>query len=157
MKSDKAKETLSKLGLKKVDGVSRVVIRKPKGVLVAIQEPEVFKSPVSDCYIVFGEAKPEDASGFPNFAQMGQQAQAQAQQQQALGGEGQKEGEGEEGGAGAPAAAATEEDDGEVDETGLEQDDINVVMSQANCSRARAVKALKATDGDIVQAILDAN
>lgn len=92
--------------------------------------------PVSDCYIVFGEAKPEDASGFPNFAQMGQQAQAQAQQQQALGGEGQKEGEGEEG-AGAPGAAATEEDDGEVDETGLEQDDINVVMSQANCSRAR--------------------
>lgn len=70
MKSDKAKETLSKLGLKKVDGVTRVVIRKPKGVsplppslpprtphrcslllayaraqvLVAIQEPEVFKS-----------------------------------------------------------------------------------------------------------------
>lgn len=32
MKSDKAKETLSKLGLKKVDGVTRVVIRKPKGV-----------------------------------------------------------------------------------------------------------------------------
>merc|ERR1712080_520509 len=80
MKSDKAKETLSKLGLKKVDGVTRVVIRKPKGVLVAIQEPEVFKSPVSDCYIVFGEAKPEDASaGFPNFAQMSQQAQQQQQ------------------------------------------------------------------------------
>lgn len=32
MKSDKAKETLSKLGLKKVEGVQRVVIKKPKGV-----------------------------------------------------------------------------------------------------------------------------
>ncbi|KWU47023.1 NAC-domain-containing protein [Rhodotorula sp. JG-1b] len=148
MKSDKAKETLSKLGLKKVDGVTRVVIRKPKGVLVAIQEPEVFKSPVSDCYIVFGEAKPEDASaGFPNFAQMSQQAQQQ-QQAASLGDASDKKKE---------SAAADDEDEGDVDETGLEQDDINVVMSQANCSRARAVKALKATDGDIVQAILDAN
>merc|ERR1712080_45845 len=121
------------------------------GVLVAIQEPEVFKSPVSDCYTVFGEAKPEDASaGFPNFAQMSQQAQAQQQQQQAasLGDASDKKKE---------SAAADDEDEGDVDETGLEQDDINVVMSQANCSRARAVKALKATDGDIVQAILDAN
>lgn len=150
MKSDKAKETLSKLGLKKVDGVTRVVIRKPKGVLVAIQEPEVFKSPVSDCYIVFGEAKPEDASaGFPNFAQMSQQAQQQQQQQQQAASLGDASDKKE--------SAATDEDEGDVDETGLEQDDINVVMSQANCSRARAVKALKATDGDIVQAILDAN
>merc|ERR1712080_496197 len=131
MKSDKAKETLSKLGLKKVDGVTRVVIRKPKGVLVAIQEPEVFKSPVSDCYIVFGEAKPEHASaGFPNFAQMSQQAQAQQQQQQAasLGDASDKKKE---------SAAAADDEEGDVDETGLEQDDINVVMSQANCSRAR--------------------
>ncbi|GAA5983337.1 hypothetical protein JCM10908_000246 [Rhodotorula pacifica] len=150
MKSDKAKETLSKLGLKKVDGVTRVVIRKPKGVLVAIQEPEVFKSPVSDCYIVFGEAKPEDASaGFPNFAQMGQQAQAAQQQQQSLGESSSADDK--------KKADGAEEEEGDVDETGLEQDDINVVMSQANCSRARAVKALKATDGDIVQAILDAN
>ncbi|POY74598.1 hypothetical protein BMF94_2359 [Rhodotorula taiwanensis] len=143
MKSDKAKETLSKLGLKKVEGVQRVVIKKPKGVLVAIQEPEVFKSPVSDCYIVFGEAKQEDAPPFPNFAQMGQQqaqAQAQAQAQQA----------------GASAGGADEADDGEdADETGIEKDDIDVVMKQANCSRSRAVKALRKTDGDIVQAIVD--
>ena len=106
---------------------------------------------------------------------MSQQAQQQQQQQQAasLGDASDKKKE---------SAAADDEDKGDVDETGLEQDDINVVMSQANCSRARgqsprpsprarvrtpfthlhrfpetAVKALKATDGDIVQAILDAN
>lgn len=46
---------------------------------------------------------------------------------------------------------AVEEDDGEeVDETGVEAKDIELVMTQAGVSRARAVKALKASSGDIV-------
>jgi nascent polypeptide-associated complex subunit alpha len=53
------------------------------------------------------------------------------------------------------AAAAVEEDDGaEVDESGVEAKDIELVMTQANVSRARAVKALKASGGDIVSAIM---
>lgn len=44
-----------------------------------------------------------------------------------------------------------EEDDGEeVDESGVEAKDIELVMTQASVSRARAVKALKASSGDIV-------
>jgi NACalpha-BTF3-like transcription factor len=52
------------------------------------------------------------------------------------------------------AAAAPLEEDEEVDETGVEQKDIDLVMSQAECTRAKAVAALKKHDGDIVNAIM---
>lgn len=52
--------------------------------------------------------------------------------------------------------AADEEDDGdEVDESGVEANDIELVMTQANVSRKKAVKALKSADGDIVSAIME--
>ena len=48
-------------------------------------------------------------------------------------------------------------DDGDedVDESGVEAKDIDLVVSQANVSRAKAVKALRANDGDIVNAIME--
>lgn len=48
---------MSKLGLKPVHGVTRITIRKSKSILFVISRPDVFKSPASDIYIVFGEAK----------------------------------------------------------------------------------------------------
>ncbi|GAA6001519.1 hypothetical protein JCM10207_006705 [Rhodosporidiobolus poonsookiae] len=146
----KARKALSKLGLKKIEGVTRVVIRRPKNALFVISNPEVFKSPASECYVVFGEAKPEDSQGFPQFAQLA--AQEQLAQQQAAALEAASQAAKTEGG-----DAKAVEEDGEVDETGVEESDINVVMQQANCSRAQAVKALKASNGDIVQSILDAS
>jgi nascent polypeptide-associated complex subunit alpha len=55
----------------------------------------------------------------------------------------------------APAAnePAEEEEDGEVDDTGLDPDEINTIMSQTSCTRAKAVSALK-KKGNIVDAIL---
>lgn len=48
-----------------------------------------------------------------------------------------------------------EEDDGEpVDEEGLEDKDIELVMTQASVSRKKAVKALKENDNDIVNSIM---
>jgi nascent polypeptide-associated complex subunit alpha len=48
-----------------------------------------------------------------------------------------------------------EEDDGEeVDESGLESKDIELVMQQASVSRKKAVKALKENDNDIVNSIM---
>jgi len=61
-----------KLGLKPIPDVSRVAIRKSKNILFVIPNPDVFKSPASDTYIVFGEAKIEDLSA---------QAQSQAAEQ----------------------------------------------------------------------------
>ena len=42
----------------------------------------------------------------------------------------------------------------QVDETGIEAKDIELVMSQANVSRAKAVRALKNNSNDIVNAIM---
>merc|ERR1712244_122676 len=56
----KARKAMSRLGLKSVPGVIRVTIRKAKNILFVISKPDVFKSPASDTYIIFGEAKIED-------------------------------------------------------------------------------------------------
>ena len=48
-----------------------------------------------------------------------------------------------------------EEKDGDVDETGVDSNNIELVMSQANVSRGKAVKALKANDNDIVNSIME--
>jgi nascent polypeptide-associated complex subunit alpha len=150
----KARKALLGLGLKKVPGITRVTLRRPKNVLFVIASPEVYKSPNSDCYIVFGEAKIED---------MNSQAQLSAAQQLAAGGGGGATTL-EESGAGAededdddiPDLEAPEED-GPLDETGVDPKDIDLVMAQVNCSRAKAVRVLKESGGDLINAIMAAS
>lgn len=48
-----------------------------------------------------------------------------------------------------------DEADEDVDATGVEDKDVDLVMSQANVTRAKAVKALKNNDNDIVNAIME--
>ncbi|KAI8470593.1 MAG: nascent polypeptide-associated complex subunit alpha-like protein [Monoraphidium minutum] len=137
----KSRKAMQKLGMKPVTGVSRVTIKKSKNILFVIQAPDVFKSPASDTYVIFGEAKIEDLSA---------QAQSQMAQQFQM----SQEADAPES-RGAEAAAAEEDDGEEVDEAGVEPKDIELVMTQANVSRGRAVKALKASGGDIVSAIME--
>jgi len=143
----KARKIMSKLGLKQVAGVSRVTIRKSKNILFVINKPDVYKNPASDTYIVFGEAKIEDLT---------QQAQMEAAQKFKAAEVPQPTEMGATGTAG-PAAIPEEEDeeDGEVDSSGVEDKDIELVMSQANVSRSKAVKALKNNANDIVNAIME--
>lgn len=44
------------------------------------------------------------------------------------------------------------EDDDPVDETGVDPKDIELVMAQVNCSRAKAVRVLKDNSGDLINA-----
>jgi len=143
----KARKIMSKLGLKQIQGVSRVTIRKSKNILFVINKPDVYKSPASDTYIVFGEAKIEDLS---------QQAQmAAAEKFKAPSGSETLEA-GAPGGASVPAPIQEEdEEDEEVDESGVEDKDIELVMSQASVSRSKAVRALKNNNNDIVNAIME--
>lgn len=53
------------------------------------------------------------------------------------------------------APIAEESEDEDVDDTGVEDKDVELVMSQANVSRAKAVKALKNNQNDIVNAIME--
>merc|ERR1712080_683667 len=141
----KARKIMSKLGLKQVAGVSRVTIRKSKNILFVINKPDVYKNPASDTYIVFGEAKIEDLS---------QQAQMEAAQKFKAA-EAPQPTEMGAGGTTGPAAIPEEEEDDEVDASGVEEKDVELVMSQANVSKAKAVKALKNNANDIVNAIME--
>jgi nascent polypeptide-associated complex subunit alpha len=76
----KARKTLEGLGLKRVPGIQRVTVRRPKNVLLVVANPEVYKAPGSDTYIVFGEAKLEDQS---SAAQLNAQSQLAASSQAA--------------------------------------------------------------------------
>ncbi|MED6112025.1 hypothetical protein PIB30_057864 [Stylosanthes scabra] len=140
----KSRKAMLKLGLKPVTGVSRVTIKRTKNILFFISKPDVFKSPNSETYVIFGEAKIEDLSSqLQNQAaqqfRVPDMASVMAKQDQAT----------------AAAGAQPEEEEEEVDETGVEPHDIDLVMTQAGVSRSKAVKALKAHDGDIVGAIME--
>jgi nascent polypeptide-associated complex subunit alpha len=76
----KARKALEGLGLKRVQGIQRVTLRRPKNVLLVVANPEVYKAPGSDCYIIFGEAKLEDPN---SAAQISAQAQLAASSQAA--------------------------------------------------------------------------
>ena len=58
----KSRKAMQKLGMKPVPNVLRVTIKKSKNILFLLSKPDVFKSPNSDTYVVFGEAKIEDVS-----------------------------------------------------------------------------------------------
>ncbi|CAK4031479.1 ATP synthase D chain, mitochondrial [Lecanosticta acicola] len=144
----KARKAIAKLGLKHIEGITRVTLRRPKNILFVISNPDVYKSPSSNTWIIFGEAKIEDLNS---------QAQASAAQQLAAqsaneashdhSADGADKGKAIEGDA---KKAEEDEDDGEeVDDTGLEAKDIELVMAQASVSRKKAVKALKENDNDI--------
>ena len=47
----KARQAISKLGLKHIEGITRVTLRRPKGVLFVISQPDVYKSPNSNTYM----------------------------------------------------------------------------------------------------------
>jgi len=142
----KARKLMSKLGLKQVPGVNRVTIRKSKNILFVINKPDVFKNPASDTYIVFGEAKIEDMS------QQAQMAAAEKFKEPTVNPAAESASH-----TTVPAAIQEDEDEDEeeVDEGGLEEKDIELVVSQANVSRTKAVRALKKNNNDIVNAIMD--
>ncbi|KAJ6797258.1 putative nascent polypeptide-associated complex subunit alpha-like protein 1 [Iris pallida] len=137
----KSRKAMLKLGMKSVTGVSRVTIKRSKNILFVISKPDVFKSPNSETYIIFGEAKIEDLSS---------QLQTQAAQQFRMPDLSNAEAKPD-----AAAAAPTEEDEEDVDDTGVEPRDIELVMTQAGVSKGKAVKALKNSNGDIVSAIME--
>ncbi|KFK25619.1 hypothetical protein AALP_AA8G138100 [Arabis alpina] len=140
----KSRKAMLKLGMKPITGVSRVTVKKSKNILFVISKPDVFKSPASDTYVIFGEAKIEDLSS---------QLQSQAAEQFKAPDLSNVLSKGET--SSGAAAPAVDQDDEDVDEEGVEPKDIELVMTQAGVSKPKAVKALKAANGDIVSAIMD--
>jgi nascent polypeptide-associated complex subunit alpha len=149
----KARKAIGKLGLKPVPGINRVTVKKAQDILFIIAKPDIYKTPGSDTYVIFGEAKIENLSN----NQLASKVKEVIENREGAGAE--KKEEQVEAHAPAPTevqAPKIEEihEDEPVDETGLNPQDIELLMGQSSVSRARAVRALKATNGDIVNAIM---
>jgi len=136
----KSRKAVAKLGLKPVPGVVRVTVKKAKNILFVISKPDVFKSPASDTYVIFGEANIED----PGSHLLKETAKQFEKKRQDAAGNGDE-----------PPALEPVEAPEAVDETGVEEKDIELVMSQTSATRSQAVAALKKTGGDIVNAIME--
>lgn len=135
----KIKKALLKLGLNKVDGVNRVTVRQKDNYILYVKDPEVYQSKECDSsYVIFGEIAMEDpdkpAGAHPGVIPEG--APVTTTQDKPV---------------------IVEDDDAPVSEEGLEPDNIEMVISETNCSRQKAVKALKKHNGDVVNAILELN
>lgn len=115
-------------------------------------------------YRIFGEAKIEDLNSQAQASAAAQLASAEAEHaghdhsghdhshdHSHSHGKGKAPIEGPD----ADKKADDDDDDGEeVDESGLESKDIELVMQQASVSRKKAVKALQENDNDIVNSIM---
>uniref|UniRef100_A0A7S3HP75 NAC-A/B domain-containing protein n=1 Tax=Spumella elongata TaxID=89044 RepID=A0A7S3HP75_9STRA len=137
----KARKAIIKLGMKPVNDVVRVTMKKSKNIMFVVSKPDVFKSPTADSYIIFGEAKIEDLAA--KQAQMNAENSQQRAQQNKASFEGQAQKEG----------AAGEEE--AVNEDGIDAKDIALVIDQAHCTRAQAVTALRNNNNDLVNAIME--
>jgi len=146
----KARQSIKKLGLVPVTGVTRVAIRKTKSMLFVINKPDVFKNPNSDTYVVFGEAKVEDPAG-----QMQQRTASQLEQLAAANEAAQSVASKAKAEAIVEDPISEGEDEDDDDETGVDPKDIDLVMAQASVSRKKAVRGLKKNDGDIVNTIME--
>jgi len=135
-------KAVSKLGMKPLEGIVRVTVKKSKNILFVISKPDVHKAANSDTYVIFGEAKIEDLTA---------QQQASAAQQFT---QGVPDATAAAAAGGGDDAKVEEVEEGDVDDSGIEPKDIELVMSQVQCSRAKAVSALKANNNDIVEAIM---
>ncbi|KAI1007009.1 hypothetical protein K3495_g1211 [Podosphaera aphanis] len=149
----KARKSIAKLGLVKVSGITRVTLRRPKNILFVINQPEVYKSPSSNTYIVFGEAKIEDLNSQAQ-ASVVQQLAAQEAHDNSGHDHCHENGKGKAIDSGDDKKDDEDDEGEELDATGLEDKDIELVMTQATVSRNKAIKALKENDNDIVNSIM---
>ena len=147
----KARKLLKGTGIKKVEGVSRVVLRRRNGSSFIISQPDVYRTP-NGSYIVFGEAQVQQhdfAQQIANLAgQAGETGEAdkspsaiQSDLENAVNNLSVKE-------------DAEEVGDADVDTTGLDEDKIAMIVEQANVSKSKAVKTLREHDGDLVNALM---
>ena len=131
----KCRKALMKVGMKQLTGITRVTLKKRDGLIFVIDDPEVLN--IDNSYAIFGELKLEDLN---KQMQMEQAKKFAAQ---------------------APAkavtkakAAAPKDDEKPLPEDGLTPNHISMVMDHANCTRNAAIRVLRETNDDMVQAVM---
>jgi nascent polypeptide-associated complex subunit alpha len=135
----KSRKAMAKLGLKEFSGVKLVQI-KQKTNMITVQNPEVYKS-AGDTFIIYGVPQTQEIgrNSLPQASKIDALKEQLKQLQKKMGKEEKNPVEVE-----AP-----------VDETGIDAKDVELILKQVEgISRSKAVEALKATGGDLVNAIM---
>lgn len=139
----KFRKAMSKMGLKPVTGINRVTIKKGKAFVISIDDPDVWKSPGSEnAYIIFGKPNMDGLGGSAGQSEVNQfqspvNPEGAQQAAQQVGSEQAQDVSGEE-----------------VSEEGLSADNIKMVMEYTKCTKTEAIKALRETNDDSVNAIM---
>jgi NACalpha-BTF3-like transcription factor len=139
----KVRKALSKLGMTKVDGVNRVTMRQKDNYILYVKNPEVFSSQQNpNSFIIFGELTFDDDEKKLKQDTI-EQLKKEGEQLKTV-----KETKEE------PKVEVVQEGE-ELSEEGLEKEAIETVMNEGKCSRQAAIKALRAHNGDPVEALLE--
>jgi|LauGreDrversion4_2_1035121.scaffolds.fasta_scaffold178926_1 nascent polypeptide-associated complex subunit alpha len=141
----KVRKALAKLGMTKVEGVNRVTLRQKDNYVLIVKDPEVYTSQQTEnTYIIFGELTIDDPDRklakeeIDRMRAEGEQVKPQAESEK-------KE------------TIEVVDENEEVSEEGLDPAQIETVMAEGNCSRQKAIKALRANNNDLVMAIMNLN
>lgn len=153
----KARELIKKLGLKQIKGVSRVTFKQRGNLIYAIDNPDVYRLPAGT-YVVFGEAKVEDMN--QRLAEVAQQdplqgAASDDKSPEAITRDLQAASQASSSEIAESEAGANDDDPDSIDESGLDSNDIDIVVEQTQVPRAKAIKALRANKGDLVNTIME--
>ena len=142
----KCRKALTKLGMKQFPGITRVTIKKRDGFIFMINNPEVLISGDNgNQFVCFGELKYDDPNQRMAQAEAAKMAQQQAAAQAAA--------------ATAPSAGAiankpAASDEAAEDESGITPNHINMVMEHTSCSRNEAIRALRESNDDMINAVM---
>lgn len=135
----KFKKAIGKMGMKPVEGIERVTLKTQKDFIMYIDNPEVVTTGSAGSYIIFGEAKFLDFSSQNASRLLDKMKETQAAKKT----EGKTETIQEE-----------EAEDDETEEAGdIPEESIKTIIEYTSCTRAKAIKCLKKTKGDVVEAI----
>merc|ERR1711990_1160008 len=113
----KCRKALMKVGMKQMSGITRITLKKRDGLIFVIDDPEVLN--LDNSYAIFGELKLEDLNRQMQMEQAKKFAQQAPQANKAV-----------------AAKTAPADDDGEpLNEEGLTQNHIKMVMDHTQCTR----------------------
>ena len=152
---------LNKMGLKSLSGITRVTLKRRDGIIFVISNPEVYKSPTSEnSYVVVGELKMDEPriDNLPTAAKPAATGQAKTSDVQTDGSAKASDKAADSKEEDKTQDSKTQEvadgDDENLDESSLTPMHIDMVMQNASCTRSEAVKALIASNNDMVNAIM---
>ena len=138
----KCRKALTKLGMKAFGGITRVTIKKRDGFIFMINDPEVIV--LGNQYVVFGELKYDD----PNIRLQADTAKKMAAAQAAAGFTPNHTPVN-------PTKKAAPANTGPAEsEEGITPNHINMVMEHTSCSRNDAIKALRESNDDMINAVM---